>query len=428
MSQFLAPFNYGRAFHVLGSLAGYSAYTPEGALALHALLKENYPLIFQKTDQKTFANHALLIEMPGASVTDPLVFVSHLDGGMAASPLPLTPSPAAMPWTASLQQAHVVTLLEALESLLSEGYRPGGDLLLALSMDGLSGAQGAASLAAHLKARKISPCFVLDFGGYVTRSAFSTYLPRHAPLALIGISEKGLLEGVLTADHASLKGRAAKENPLGLLLRGGARLSRRTRQAALCKSSEEMLLALGKRAPLFQRLLVANPRLSFPLLRLLWRRRAIMRQFFLSERTLTGLTTTGNPGDVPASASLSFRQTTVPGRTLPQWKHALRERIANENLRMDIAIELEHSARSKTGGEAWDALGTAIEILYDRVVISPCLCPYVTDGRFYTSLRGNVYRFSPFLLSGEESLRGQCALREDSLQTAVQFFRQMLSV
>ena len=52
----------------------------------------------------------------------------------------------------------------------------------------------------------------------------------------------------------------------------------------------------------------------------------------------------------------------------------------------------------------------------------------MTDGRFYTGLRGNVYRFSPFLLNAQEALRGECALTEGALQTAVQFFRQMLSV
>lgn len=439
MSQFLAPLNYGRAFDVLRKLDAYTAYTPEGAQAVHAILRESYPLIFQKTEQNVFTNHALLIEMPGAAITDPLVFVSHLDGPPPGgfpqeNPPPLEEGqPFRQPHTASLQRAHVVMLLEALETLLPEGYRPGGDLMLALSMDGLCGGEGAKSIASHLKARKISPCFVLDFGGYVTQSAFCTYLPKNAPLALIGISEKGLLEGRVVADSAQMKGRAKEENPLTLLLRAGARLSRRQRLPALCKSSEAMLQALAKRAPLLQRLLVMKPRLTFPLLTLLWRKRAIMNQFFLSQRTLTGLSSTGlaqTPAgeSVPASTSLSFRQTTIPGLPLGDWKDLLRRRMANENLRMNMEVELEHSARSGTGGEAWDALETAIEILFDRVVIAPCLSPYVTDGRFYTSLRGNVYRFSPFLLNGQEALNGECALTEGALQTAVQFFRQMLSV
>lgn len=106
-----------------------------------------------------------------------------------------------MPISVPLSRAHVVALLEALEGLLGEGYQPGGDLLLALSMDGLSGGAGARSIAAHLKARSLSPCFVLDHGRIATMEAFRTYLPKNAPLALIGICEKGEIQGEMTADR-----------------------------------------------------------------------------------------------------------------------------------------------------------------------------------------------------------------------------------
>ena len=423
MNQFLAPINYTRARDVLQKLDAYTHYTQEDSARMQDVLRESYPFLFQKVDIKKFENNALLIEMPGASAADPLVFVSHLDAhscGLAPSSSPKQSI------NVSLERAHIIALLEALDALLSEGYRPAGDLVIALSMDGLSGGSGAKSMAAHLKARKLSPCFVLDFGGYVTRSAFSTYLPPNAPLALIGISEKGLMQCQLTANPAVLSDMRRFSNPLSAILRSGARLSRRAFWPALCKSSEQMLRALSQKAPFPRRLLVAKPRLTFPLLCLLWRRRSVMRQFFLSERTITAFS--GNAAQESSAAMLSFRQTTLPGRKLPEWKHTLRERIGNDNLSLEIPVELEHSARSSTDGEAWTALETAIEILFDRVVTVPCLSPYITDGRFYTSLRGNVYRFSPFLLTGEEALRGECAITDDSLQTAVQFFRQMLSV
>ena len=62
------------------------------------------------------------------------------------------------------------------------------------------------------------------------------------------------------------------------------------------------------------------------------------------------------------------------------------------------------------------------------MVIVPCLSPFVTDGRFYAPLGGNVYRFSPFLVTGDEALRGLCTVTDATLQTAVQFFRSMLSI
>ena len=160
MSEFLAPLNYGRARDVLRRLSDYSAYTPKGAAQALDVLRESYPLTFEKLESKAFDNGAVLMEMPGASRTAPLVFVSHLDAAEAGVAGPECPHE--MPIGVPLSRAHVVALLEALEGLLGEGYQPGGDLLLALSMDGLSGGAGARSIAAHLKARSLSPCFVLD--------------------------------------------------------------------------------------------------------------------------------------------------------------------------------------------------------------------------------------------------------------------------
>ena len=52
MSEFLAPLNYGRARDVLRRLSGYSAYTPQGAAQALGVLRESYPLVFDKLESK----------------------------------------------------------------------------------------------------------------------------------------------------------------------------------------------------------------------------------------------------------------------------------------------------------------------------------------------------------------------------------------
>ena len=116
MSEFLAPLNYGRARDVLRRLSGYSAYTPQGAAQALGVLRESYPLVFDKLESKQFDNGAVLMEMPGASSTAPLVFVSHLDA--AGTEAVAADSPHEMPISVPLSRAHVVALLEALEGLL----------------------------------------------------------------------------------------------------------------------------------------------------------------------------------------------------------------------------------------------------------------------------------------------------------------------
>ena len=122
------------------------------------------------------------------------------------------------------------------------------------------------------------------------------------------------------------------------------------------------------------------------------------------------------------------RQTLIPGQKTDDYKRHLHALVRNPDLKLTFPVRLDASVRAEPSGEAWDALSTAAEIQFDRVVIVPCLSPFVTDGRFYARLGGNVYRFSPFMVTGDEALRGLCTITDGTLQTAVQFFRSMLSV
>lgn len=424
MSEFLAPLDYRRAKETLRALGFYTAFTPDGAARVTALLAQRYPAVFAHMECKAFERGAFVLQLPGANSTDPLVFVSHLDSLSLREPITLT----SVPFTAPLQRAHVVALLEALDALLQNGYQPGGDLYIALSMDGLSGGAGARAIADYLRKRAISPCYVLDHGGHVTHAAFRRYLPPGAPLALIGVTEKGWLQGRVDAALPPGGEERGAAKPLDMLLKGGSRLAFRPRRTSLCKASELMLSEIARHAPFLLRLLLRRPRLTFPLLRAHWRGRAIMAQFFESELTVTGISTQGEPSRSPTAAALTFTQLTAPGKPLSNWKLRLRRRVERPGVQMTFTVENESSAVSRVGGAAWDALETAIEILFERAVIAPCLSPGVTDGRFYENLGDRVYRFSPFLLNGGEALRGECTVDDAALQTAVQFFRQMLSV
>ena len=116
MNEFLAPLNYDRAREALRRLDAYTCYTPDGAQQAWQVLRECYPLVFTRMEQQPFAGDALLLQLPGASVTDPLVFTARLDvpegqhgeQGWQSEQMPLH---------VPLSRAHVVALLEALEEL-----------------------------------------------------------------------------------------------------------------------------------------------------------------------------------------------------------------------------------------------------------------------------------------------------------------------
>lgn len=423
MSEFLAPLNYDRAREALCRLSAYGGYDEQKAGDAMGVLRECYPLVFSKTKQERFPKGSVLLHLQGASVTDPLIFTGHLDvpDGQVTPFMPNVPD---IPLSVPMSRAHVVALLEALEELLRDGYCPGGDLFLALSMDGLSGAEGARAMADYLQKLNIKPCFVLDYGGYATMESFRSYLPANVPLALIGVAEKGLLMGQVEAEQT-----ARGDDPAARLLQGGARLTRRPRQASLCTASRRMLEAIGRKTPgFFKRAIMLHPGLFFPLLRCRWHGRSVFHQFFLSELTVYHLAAYGEPASPARRGELRFRQTVIPGQKTARFRQRLRRRLKDPALLFHTQVEYEHSRLSAASGEAWDALETAIEIQFERAVIAPCLCPFITDSRFYAAAWDKVYRFSPFLVTGEEALSGLCTVTDPNLQTAVQFFRSMLSV
>ncbi len=414
MSGFLAPMNDNRARDVLKKLSH-----GQEAAAAREVLRQSYPTVCRHAEVKELWAGAAALFFSGADRGEPLVFVCRMD-----LPRPFPIGDTRGTFEAPLRHAHAVALLEALEALLGEGYRPSGDLYLVLTFDGLG--QGAQSAAQFLRARAVKPCFVLDYGGYVAQGAFATFLPGGSRLALVGVTEKSCISGVMAAE--SYPRAPMKREPLRALLRDGARLARRTRQVRLCPTSREMLLAVGRRAPFLRGLPLRYPRLFFPLMRLMWRGRVVTKQFFASETELTGMLTRGKKAAAPAAAELSFRMTGLPQTCAQELEKRLTRRIHSPNVCLRLSSRLDGSKPSEAHGPAWEAIQTAVEILYERTALAPCVSPYETDARFFRPLSAKVYRFSPFLLSPAQSEGEACAANESTLQTAVQFFRQMLSV
>src|SRR5205814_515331 len=93
-------------------------------------------------------------------------------------------------------KASVVGILEAVEQLLREGYRPRRTVYLAFGHDEeLGGPAGAPALAALLDSRGVTPEYVLDEGGAITEGILQG---TKYPVAVVGIGEKGFVSVELT--------------------------------------------------------------------------------------------------------------------------------------------------------------------------------------------------------------------------------------
>lgn len=93
-----------------------------------------------------------------------------------------------------------MAILEATERLLSRGYRPRPTVYLAFGHDEERGGTGAIAMAATLKERRASIGLALDEGYAVLDGVIAGV---HAPIAMIGVAEKGYVSVELIARGAS---------------------------------------------------------------------------------------------------------------------------------------------------------------------------------------------------------------------------------
>src|SRR5262245_26481948 len=168
----------------------------------HAFLAGAFPLAHQRLTKEPIANHSLLYEWKGTdNRLKPILLMAHMDVVPVdkATESSWRHPPFSGPiadgyiWGRGTMddKAGLLGILEAVETLLSEDYRPRRTIFLAFGHDEeLGGDNGAAKIAGLLRQRNVELEFVLDEG----LNILNRMIPGvTAPVALIGIAEKGYL-------------------------------------------------------------------------------------------------------------------------------------------------------------------------------------------------------------------------------------------
>src|SRR4030095_11064622 len=163
-------------------------------------------------------------------------------------------------------KASVLGILEAVEYLLASGFEPSRTIYLAFGHDEESGGNdGAAKIAGLLQSRGVELEYVLDEGLNIFNGIIAGV---SAPVALIGIAEKGYLSVQLTAE--SLGGHSSAppaQTPITVLSRALQRLEVRPFPTRLSQPTREMFEFLGPEMSWTKRLALANLWLFDPLVR-----------------------------------------------------------------------------------------------------------------------------------------------------------------
>jgi carboxypeptidase PM20D1 len=409
-------------------------------VGFHSFLDETYPLVQQSVPRETVSASSLVYTWEGTDRdARPLLLAAHIDV------VPVEPG-TLDDWThppfegaiadgcvwgrGTLDcKGNLIPIMEAVESLLAEGYTPARTVILAFGEDEeLGGLRGAAKIADLLESRGVRPQLVVDEGGALI-DIESPLLKR--PIAAVGQAEKGYLTVDLESrgegGHSSVP---PKHTAIGLLARAITRLERHPFPARITDITATSMERIVSQMPAPVRLAFGNRFLTGSLLK------AASRWFAplgAMTRTTTAVTiieggTKDNILPQEARATVNFRL--LPGETCEAAMSRVRKVIRDKRVTVRVSGLAEDApSTSSLDSPGYALLEHTITECFPDAVAVPYLVMGMTDSRFYSKLSEAVFRFSP--IRGNKDFMDlphgtDERIRVDNLAESVDFYTRLI--
>jgi carboxypeptidase PM20D1 len=406
----------------------------------HDFLAKSFPRVHALLAKEVIGGHSLLYSWQGKDRRlKPMLLMAHMD---------VVPVDAASeaswrhpPFSGQIAEGFiwgrgtmddkgsVMAILESVENLLAEGFRPERTTYLAFGDDEeVGGNNGAAKIAAALRSRAVELEFVLDEGLNILNGMISGI---SSPVALIGIAEKGYLTLRLTIEtpggHSSIP---PTDTAIGVISRALYRLDPASFPSRLSVPARQMFEFLGPEMAWTKKLALANLWLFDPLVR---------NQLAGSPLTNAAIRTTVVPTIVnagiqenvlPTKATAMINLRLLPGDSIAGVIEHVQKAIDDPRIKITpLPVRVEPSTVSDIEAPSFKLLQRTIRQTAPDAIVAPALLVAATDSRHYAGLTQNIYRFLPITLGPEDTKRYHGTDERISIQDyerCVRFYSQLI--
>jgi carboxypeptidase PM20D1 len=373
------------------------------------LLPRLYPGVHKSLTREVVADHSLLYRWVGRSSAAPTILLAHYDVVAASderwehppfgAELVETPGGTELWARGALDdKGALVSILEAVERCVADGFVPANDIYLSFGHDEETVGSGSRAVAALLDSRGIKPALLVDEGGAVVEDIFPGVA---GPIAVVGVSEKGItsveLAVVQEGGHASTPPRLSAT---ARLARAIVRLGNSPFRAQFSPTNLEMIRTVGAHARQPYKWLFTNQWLTRGILLALFSRlgdetRAMVR----TTAVVTRLAGSDADNALAEKATATVNMRVAVGSTVAESVDHIRRAIRDDRVGVTALNPSEPSPISPTTGAQWDAVRSAIEATFPGVIVTPYIQLGASDSRHFTGICDAVYRFTPFEMS-----------------------------
>ena len=383
-------------------------------IELHELLEEKFPH-FHEVAERQFINELTLhYTLEGTKYGEShVVFLAHMDvvpveaqtlDDWTHPPFSGVESDGYIWGRGTLDNKHnMMAQLEAAEAWLERGERPEHTLHFVFGHDEeIGGMQGAHVVAEQMQEDDLDVVTVYDEGLVVTDGIVPGI---DAPVALVGITERGYLTVEITASaeggHSSMP---PKELAVTRLADALNTLDEHPMDAVLDGPTRQMFASISSEMDFAHRLIFRNLWLFEPL---------VLSQMTGSPSTNAAVRTTAAPTMLRASE----RENVLPQQAVATVNFRInpRESIDDVLAYLDDLLEREYISVAPVGemrsepspiarmeGPGYEALKRAFATTHPGVALGPNMLTGAADARHFTDLTADVYRFTPVTLDAQD--------------------------
>ncbi len=408
----------------------------------HDFLDEAYPLIHEKLKKENVSQASLLYTWEGKNKDlEPIALLSHQDV------VPVSESTyndwkhdpfegyndGEFIWGRGAvdMKNHLICVMEAVETLLEEGFEPERTVYLCFGHNEeiVAGKNnGANAIMNTLNERGVHLDSTLDEGGAIIKANVKGLIEGN--LAGVGIAEKGYADYKITVKakggHSS---QPPKHTAAGAISNVVRDLENHQFKARMLPSVYNLFSGVGKHTSFPARMVMCNLRFLKPVFF------AAMKQFppaatFI--RTTTACTMlSGSPASnvLPQTASVTVNFRELPGDTLADTEAHIRRVVKNKDIDVEFLKGKEASKVSSTDSKSFKVIEKLALQISDKNIVAPFLVMGGTDSYHYEEICDNMYRFSPFTIDASIMLTTHGTderIPVDQLTVGVEFFKRYI--
>ncbi len=403
-------------------------------------LKKTYPLSDSILNKRIINNYSLLYKWEGKNpALKPIVLMGHMDVVPAEKsenekwdfePFSGDIANGFVCGRGTLDdKVNVIGILESVEMLLKENFKPERTVYLAFGHDEeIGGENGAKKIAEYLISQNVNAEFVLDEGLVITKGIVPG-IQRN--VGLIGISEKGYLSVELSVEadggHSSMP---AKETPIGILSTAISKLEKKPMPASISEPVQHFLDYVGPEMPFFSKLAFANQWLL---------KSVIISKYEASNSGNATVHTTTAPtifksgvkdNVLPSIAAATVNFRILPGESSEEVITHIEKTVNDSRVKIKKSGHNNEAAPvSDIHSEGFKEIEKSIKQVFKNTLTAPALMIGGTDEKHYSKVSANLFRFLPAVCDGQDLKRIHGTNEKiaiDNFKDCIRFYRQLI--